>query len=199
MHSLRSFGILCLRLLSVYAFMQALPMLQQVLSFVIYARFSPQGAQALDQANFAVAITPMLVLLGSAVILWGRAPQLADWMLGGGTADAGPPGAERLSAAVIQAVAFSVVGVFVFLQALPQLVSLGMNYQVAAASAREPLSQQALQIFWPQVASLTVQLLFSAALFFQSHTLAGFWQGVQKDFGYKPEAEKADDHGQASR
>lgn len=197
MTSLHSFAITCLRLLSVYAFLQALPMLQQVLSFVLFARFSPEGVQAMDRANFAVAITPMLLLLGGGVILWGRAPRLADWMLGGH--GNGLPQIERMSTRDILSLAFSVVGVFVFLQALPLLVSLGMNLQMLAAYARQPLSQQAIQAFWPQVGSLTVQLLFSALLFFQSRTLANFWHGLQHDFGYKTEAELADSNGKEPR
>jgi hypothetical protein len=175
----REVASLALKLLGVYAIIQALPLLQ----------FIPYLAALMDQAgrrnmgmrpsDALLGIIPLLALAGVACVLLTRSDELARKMV--------PEDREisvgGLSGPDVQTIAFSVAGVIVFLLGLPalcqtavRLASLGPQYYGIPSSPDR--GRQSLNFVLSGLGPI-LQCVLGAVLFFRSRAVSTFWRSRQ--------------------
>ena len=118
-----------LKLLGVYAIIQAIPLFQYLWGVIgLIDRAGERRASAMDILEHAwVCVSmamPFLLMAVAAFLLITRSERIAGLLI----KEDGPVSlVTPLSGREVQAIAFSAVGVLVFLQAVPKLCQLFMN------------------------------------------------------------------------
>jgi len=165
----REFASLVLKLLGVYAIIEALPLIQYVSMFLgMLGR--PNGEWPVGAWPWMATTTPFLLVGGVGVILIARSDSLAGWLV---TDDSKMDMRSGLSAQDVQAIAFSVVGVLVLLQAVPRLIHVIAAFSQIASD--EKMKSSLLRSACVSLATLLIQVGLGVALFFGSRGLANIW------------------------
>ena len=152
---------LTVRLYGIYLVLQALPMAGYVLVALIQ---SPRLWGRLD-FTFLFYVAYLAVFAGVGTWLVIKAPKVGAWLLPKATVDPGLPPVAG-SPQGMQAVAFSVVGLFLAASAFPEL---------AAALARYANSDRDLFATFIKSGAAFVAGLF---LFFRAKRITGYWQQI---------------------
>ena len=159
-------AILAIRLAALYAWFQALDYVAGgAISF-----FISQSKIFGGTSPFAMIIyvLPCLVLLAAGLFLWLRAPGLARYFV------AAEPQSVT-SAASAATLSFAVVGLAVFLYALPHIVSECATLLRSPRFTGSTASQEFRQHI-PSLAACAVQLICGFVLFVRPHRLARWWE-----------------------
>lgn len=120
-----------------------------------------------DQWIFASAGVAAVIHLGLGVLIWWRADAWAGRIVSGKETASST---AVLAAADIQAIAFSVVGLWAALHAIPGLVEIAFPY-VAPRTIGEAL--QVRPVRFDRLAGLIVQLIIGLGLLFYAQGLIG--------------------------
>jgi hypothetical protein len=174
----REVAALALKLLGVYAIIQALSLLQILGTFSIMPQMS-RGGIALQAWTYFAALVPFLLVAIVAVVLLTRSEALARLIMKEEQAFTLP---GSLTSRDIQTIAFSVAGVFILLHALPGLLQLatGLWYYSSASSGRQSLGDTFIwRSLWTSTVSPVVQCVLGIVLFFRSRGLANLWHSLQ--------------------
>ena len=119
--------------------------------------------------DLAVVILPCALLTVLGILLLARSSKLAGWVF-----DAGDPAlAQPTDPHELQAIAFSVLGVFVVAMAVPSLGAVLMN-----ASVRD-LPEHLRPRVWTPLIKLGLQSGIGLGLFFGARPLARFWHKMR--------------------
>ena len=162
-------AILALRLAAIYAWLQALGLLaSSAMGFLLAQSVAFRGG--LPMAIF-VFVLPSTALALAGLFLWRGAPRLARYMVGS------EPEAVSGGASAA-ALAFAIVGLALFLYALPGVInecirvleSERFHHGYAAYEFRQRL---------PAIVASAVQLICGFVLFVRPHRLARWW--LRKD------------------
>jgi hypothetical protein len=171
-HELASFAV---KLLGIYTIIESLPLLQVLGGLAS----SPSGRAdvSMYREMFIGQLIPFVlrVLVGVLLFVYSRelAPRLMD-------EDKPLNVSSALTARDVQAVGFSIVGVLIFLRALPDLSQAVWSWlytisQSSMQSWRGPVAH----ITWPRGVSAAIQLVLAIVLFLQARGLANFWHRIQ--------------------
>jgi hypothetical protein len=163
----REIAILSFKVLSLYAFIRVI----DNLPYTLYSMYGNGAKNPIIPNILITAIPPLLLVLCSA-LLWYMAPFLASSVYRSATFENEPNG----SLPDIQAVAFTVVGLFLLASALPEIVSLIVIYYTMWAA--DIGGKHAL------IRSIIVLLLkigLGLWLLLGSHGLVKFIRSMQRD------------------
>ena len=161
------FAVLAIRLAALYAWLQALEYVATGLISLLFTQSKVFGGTT----PFAVLlyILPCVAMILAGCLLFWRAPSWAHCFLPPATVDQPPvtsPG---------PAVAFAIVGLAVFLYALPRVIeeciTLFQRQRFPGSDARQEFLRAV-----PALAANMVQLACGFALFVRPHKLAAWWQ-----------------------
>lgn len=122
-------------------------------------------------------LLPFALMVLAGIVLLAFSGTLAPRLVGKDE-PLGLPG--DLSARDVQAMGFSIVGVFIFLRGIPGLgqVITGWSY-LAARDYPEPAVNQMVRGLWQDGLSAGIQLLLGAGLFLHARGLANLWHRIQ--------------------
>jgi hypothetical protein len=154
--------ILCLRLLGLYFFVLGLGALPGVISMFL----------RLSQTESYFFIGPMLYLI-SGVILFVFAPRISSFIIpfSGAREDGLPSGASEQTARI----AFIVLGIFIFAQALPQLLQLAIDIGLYYVKMNEiPKHLRAQQKSWTILIGPGIKLAIATVLIIGPDKITGF-------------------------
>jgi hypothetical protein len=156
-------GTIGLQLVGVYCFINALPVLAMMASFV------GAGGRAVAGSVLA-AFIPLAAYAALGVLLIRFAPRISVWLFrdNAGGVMAGPvtPGTGQY----MQAIAFSVAGAVLVVTTLPNIISL-IWYALADMGAGFPASHMLVEP--------VMRFLAGLALFLQSKGLAQLWHKIR--------------------
>ena len=163
-------SILAIRLAAVYAWFQAV---EYVATGVISLFFTLSQSQVFGRVSpfaMAVYILPCVVMLAAGFFLWLRAHLLAHHFMA-----AEPEGVASSGSGPAASLAFAVVGLAVFLYALPRVVSecislLRSEHFIGGDATPEFLQRM------PSLAGSFFQLVCGFVLFVRPHRLARWWE-----------------------
>lgn len=172
-HELASFA---LKLLGLYALVQALPLLQSVggLAYVLEAKDRQTATQFIV---LAATMIPLLMTAAAGVALWAYSRNLAPRLVG----EDGPLGMSGgLTGREVQAIGFSVVAVLIFLHAVPQIAqALWAAYYAIMPHLSEEVSARMRHNFWQNSVPAVIQLVLAIVLFLQARGLADLWHRIR--------------------
>ncbi len=173
--SLRGIASLGFKLLGIFVIVQAVPLLQDIGIFL-----GSIESLASTNVNIAVliisAILPVGLLIGIGCGLLIFSSKLASRLI---TPDTEGPRDPSADSEDIQAVAFSVIGVLVFVLAVPKLFQIGANYYGIKQMGQYARAELFWRGTWVHVIGLLVQLLIGLGLFLGARGLSNFWQRLQ--------------------
>ncbi len=176
----REVASLTLKLLGVYTIIQALIVLQSFGTVSLLPQVS-RGSITIDAWSYVTMLAPFLMVLGVAVLLLTQSETLAR-MITKEEHTFGLPGTP--AGRDIQAIAFSVAGVLVFLRGLPGIIQLLMTlwYSGLIGSPRTASlpSGYFWQTLWRSGFSPVVECVLGALLFFRARGLANVWHRLQR-------------------
>jgi hypothetical protein len=161
-------AILAIRLVAIYAWLQAVEYVATgVISF-----FFAQSKVFGGTSPFAmlVYILPCVAMFAAGLFLWLRAPSLSRHFV-----SAHPEAITSGGSSSAASLAFAVVGLAVFLYALPRVVSdcitlVRSEHFIGGDAAPEFLQHL------PSLAGSFLQLICGFLLFVRPHKLAGWWE-----------------------
>jgi len=170
-HELASFA---LKLLGIYALIEALPLFQSLGSLVYALRSNrPQGG--MEVWAYAIMLIPLLLTAAAGAILLVFSRGLAPQLVG----EDNPLGMSSvLTGRDVQAIGFAVVAVLIFLRALPQ-ISYGIWTAFDARRSSGPGSGPTVQSFFRYGIPAIIQLVLAVVLFFQARGLASLWHRIR--------------------
>jgi len=187
----REITVIVLKLLGVYAIIEAIPLLQYLWGFI--SLINRARAEILQQVWLYLAMgMPFLLMAVTAFLLITRSERIAGLLV----REDGPVSpTSSLSGREVQAIAFSVVGVLVFLLALPKLCQLVLNlWYMRFQNVQGQLSTDRLvQSAWQLGIAVGIQCGLAAILFLRAKGLADLWHHIQ---GAKPAQADAGSTGQ---
>lgn len=163
----REIATLSFKILSLYAFIKAIDKLSTLINYLYKYSLSEVGV-----LNFMIFASPVLLLLLCGGLLWFLAPWLAS-SISKSTAPADNAAASLFS---IQAVAFSVLGLYLLADSLPALVrSIIWHFTTASRSMgeRSPLIGDIL--------GFLIQIVIGVWLLFGSRGLVNFIRSMRRD------------------
>lgn len=172
----REVAALALKLLGVYAIIQALSLLQYfgALAFVPQA---VRGGIAIYAWAYFAALVPFLLVAIVAVVLLTQSETLAARIMKEEQAFVLP---GSLTSRDIQAIAFSVTGVLVLLRGLPAICQLLVSlwyYSFPGAQAMD--SRYIWRMLGTSGLSAIAECVLGGVLFFRSRGLANLWHRLQ--------------------
>lgn len=173
----RELASLALKLLGVYAVIEALPLLQYLQYVLAVIDQAGQRDSGVQPWTAVLGLGPLLLMAGTAFLLLTRSDGLARMLV--------PEDREMatggLSGQEIQTIAFSVAGAMVFILGLPALLQvilrltiLGPAYYGNRQSADSWFVSMVLAGLGP-----FLQCVLGIVLFFRSRGVANFWHGLQ--------------------
>jgi hypothetical protein len=167
-------AVLTLRAFAIYAWFQALELFTTGTMTVIFSTtLSLRDGMTIGRAIGIFFPAPIFILVG--VFLFMRSHELASWLL----PSPSDVGAEQLPPHPLPAasVAFAVVGVAIFLNAIPRALAFGIFFaQISDPKELRPLFDRDS----PQIIGLVVQIALSFVLFLKSRTFATVWWRKQQ-------------------
>lgn len=169
----QEFVSICLKLLGVFAIIESLPLLQHLTMII-----SMLGDDAPKRIwMFIGLMVPFLLVFTAGVFLLRSSEKLGaalvreDDTLGTGSS---------LHSKDIQAVAFSVVAVLVFLLAVPRLIHVISNIWILLSMEPPSHMRNSLVVnTWQMAITAAVQMGLATFLFFRSQGLVNFWRRIQ--------------------
>lgn len=130
-----------------------------------------------SSAGWAVVVIP-----GLTVVLY---LVLGTWFLAHGRrlsariAAEEPEGRESVTPQSAQAIAFSVLGLYLASAGVASLASNATSFKLLEGHETEWVKDEFFNREWPSIASSAVYLLAGLGLFFGSSSLAGFWHRLR--------------------
>lgn len=169
----REITAIVLKLLGVYAILQAIPLLQYLWGFI--AMVVRDRSEVLEQAIYFLGMgISFLLMVVAAFLLLVRSERIAGLLV----REDGPVSqTPTLSGPEVQAIAFSVVGVAVFLHAVPKLCQLVLNLWYLRS--RNLPTDGLVESTWHLGAAVAIQCGLAAILFLRARGLAHFWHRIQ--------------------
>ena len=167
-------AVLALRLLGIYCLLQAVPLVYE-LPVIIY--MLPSVPQGRGLSYFFVALSPV-INAAIGLILLTRTRPIALRLVGVAgrpLGDADAAGTELITARGVQAVAFSVVGVILFVQGAVELVQLvGRAFAESGLTGRD-VPSSVLNQSTPALVASGVRVAAGLWLFFRANRLSEHW------------------------
>lgn len=162
---------LCMKLLGIYCFIQAVPLLQQLVIFIGMA--NSEVKTSFSPVLVIGTLLPLCILVGVGCSLLCGSKALAKRLVG---APAVEDTQDGFVAAYVQAVAFAAVGVFVFSLAVPKLIQIAVN--IHALRHNEALTQEQRSLLYslPQIIGVVAQIALGVGLFLGATGLARLWR-----------------------
>ena len=163
-----------LKLMGIYSFVQAIILLQGFGMFITsYSHFA--GEEVNLPAMYIGALLPSCLLIILCFILIIFSNKISNKLIG-----SNEPFASRsdLTSKDVQSLAFSIIGVVIFLLALIKIVRFGSSILFAFQKATDP--SQLLN--FPYMIGLILQILIGAALFFGAKPLSLFWHRLKYEW-----------------
>ncbi len=176
----REVASLTLKLLGVYALIEALPLLQYVGALAALPR-SERANIVMQAWAYLAVFTPFLLVAAAAVVLLTQSESIARMLVKEDQAVA----LGSLSSQEVQTIAFSVVGALVFILAIPGLCRLGMELWYLGpgyyGKFSSPSSERNRQIIRTLASALgpVIQCVLGIVLFFRSRGVANLWHSMQ--------------------
>jgi len=168
----RDVASLFLKLAGIYALIESLPMMQGIMGLAAGFRQFTESSEGIVPL-VATALIPfaLLVCLGISLIVLSN--KLAPWVLPDRPQEHHD---SHLAIRDVQAVAFSVAGVVVFISALPKLASLIARLVELRLPEFSDAAERLWQDIWPTTAALVCQILLGLGLFLQAKGLVAVWE-----------------------
>lgn len=155
---------LAVRIFGIYLLLQALPLAMFVISQLLQSpRLRVSGL--MSEFGFVFYGIYLVVFTGAGVWLVVKAVRIAAWLLPKTTGNAALPVVHG-SPDGLQAVAFSIIGLYLAASAFPGVATIFAQY------ARFPSDQSMFQ----QLVKPGVEFVVGLVLFFRSKRLAAYWQ-----------------------
>jgi len=168
---------LSLKILGIYSIIQAVPLLQPIGMYLTTFRHLADKPISPVSIFLGSALPPIiLILLGTFLIIFSS--RLAGRLI---SDDATGTALSAMSGLQIQALVFSVLGVAVFVMAIPKLVQIGTNLAVLNHAETKHEAERILRHTWPHITAVIVQLLIGVGLFLGGKGLAKFWHHLRED------------------
>ncbi len=172
-HELASFA---LKLLGIYALIEALPLFQSLGGLVYVLR--SDGPQAATQAwVYVIMLIPLLLMAAAGAVLLVFSRDLAPRLVGENNPLSIP---SVLTGRDVQAIGFAIVAVLIFLHAIPQIgQAIWTGYYAVSRHLSEPVSGRMRQDFWRYGVPAVIQLVLAVVLFLQARGLADLWHRIR--------------------
>ena len=164
----KEIATLSFKVLSLYAFIKAIDKLSTLINYMYKYRLSEVGI-----LNFMIFAAPALLLFLCGGLLWFIAPMLASSISKSKTVSEDNAAASLLS---IQAVAFSIVGLYMVANSLPAIVRSTIWHFTTASNSMGESSPLVGDI----MGSL-VQIVLGLWLLFGSRGLVNFINSIRRD------------------
>ena len=172
----REIGSLAFKLAGIYALILATSLIHSIFYVIgLFQGTSPYSEPTI-YARVALAIglpLPFLLLVALGVFLIVKSDKLSGRMFGESIErmEPSPSGRE------IQAIAFSVLGIFMFALALPKGMQVIINifYKLDDPSLRKQIRIGT----WATAAGMTAQMILGIFLFFGGRALSRFWHNLR--------------------
>jgi len=158
---------LACKILGIYAIIQAMMILfhfGQTFRYLDYRQ--PEGIST--AWSMIVGLVPFVLLLIFGILLWLLADQLAERMV---SASEISDTRSKTNGAYIQAIAFSVVGLFVLAHAIPRAIQLIISLALSSPTMQNPWGLYANRI--AQFGALVAQFAIGLWLVFGARGLIG--------------------------
>jgi len=160
-----------LKLMGVYSLIQSISLLQPFGMFISGYSKLIEGEINLPLMYFASLLPSlMLMIIAFVLLFWGD--RIANKF---SPSDQTNDSVSNLSTKDVQALAFSVVGVVIFLLAFIQLVRSGSSILFFFQRTKD--SSQLFNL--PYTVGIILQLIFGIALFFGAKPLSFFWHRIK--------------------
>jgi hypothetical protein len=159
----REIATLSFKVLSVYAFLQAIDKSYDILYYFIYKDQLHIG----DKVSLIMTSAPPLLSAMCGIVLWFVAPILAASIF----KSIAPEDGSRASLVNVQMTAFSVVGLFILATGFPNLVSVVLM-MLTAAPARAMIHN---------IVVLVLKIALGLWLLLGSHKIVNFIRSMQRD------------------
>jgi hypothetical protein len=169
--------VIVLKLLGVYAIIQAIPLLQYIWGLI--GLINQDKAEISQRIWFCLAMgMPFLLMAVTAFLLIAKSERIAGLLF----REDGPVSPTMsLSGQEIQAIIFSSVGVLVFLLSLPKLCQLVLNlwYMRSQYVKGQLPTDRLVENAWQAGIAVGIQCGFAVLLFVRAKGLAHLWHRIQ--------------------
>jgi hypothetical protein len=168
-------GSLSLKLMGIFCMVQSFPLFQQ--AYFLYGSYRFFG-ESDNSPTFVMigALVPIGLLIALGVILFAFSNQLSDRFMTSHPTNSDDSTTRSYS---LQAIAFSLLGVFFVAKAIPSITQLSINYSYLGTSDSPYVTEKMLNSAWAKGAKLAIQLIIGIALFFGSNGLSRLWLKLQ--------------------
>lgn len=167
---------IALKLLGVFAFLSAISMLQFLSIFITQfasaRQMPPEGWRIL-----ALSLLPFVLLICASTILVTRGESLASRLFPACATEETPQ--KAFSANEIQTIAFSVMGLYVFLTALPKLAEVGLTLFSGILANTPDVIRWTGRRSWILGASALIQAVLGLLLFLQARGVSNLWHRIR--------------------
>jgi hypothetical protein len=173
----RETTIIVLKLLGVYAIIEAIPLLQYFWGFIGLIGRTRTGIPQQAWLYLGTGM-PFLLMAVAAFLLLTRSERIAALLI----KEDGPVSpTTSLSGRDVQAIAFSAVGVLVFLQSMPKLCQLVMNlwYLRSQYIKGQLPTDRLVDNAWQLGIAVGLQCGLAVILFLRAKGLANLWHRIQ--------------------
>lgn len=132
-------------------------------------------------ATFILTALPSTLLFASGIILWLYAGKLANYLVPDKEPDKDPPsGDPQIRVEDIQAAAFSLVGLFILVDAAPKLIQILLNIILFSKLQHAIPSEWVNITTITRIAELVIQLVLGFWLFFGSRGIVGLLRRLRE-------------------
>jgi len=172
-HDLASFA---LRLLGIYALIEALPLFQ-FLGSLVYMLRAGIDRNAAQFWALAIMMIPLLLVVTVGAVLFVFSRELAPRLVGKDE----PLGMSSVpTGRDVQAIGFSIVAVMIFLRALPHVgQAIWIVFDAVSHRIPEPVPGRLMQNVFRDAIPAVIQLVLAIVLFLQARGLANLWHRIR--------------------
>ncbi|MGD8501753.1 MAG: hypothetical protein PVJ86_13960 [Phycisphaerales bacterium] len=175
----RELAAFILKLLGIYALIRSLPLLQYLGTLLGLRAY--ESEEILRRAWMYVSLSiPFALTAVAGVVLLACSRGLAAVVV---KQDGNAKLSTSLRGEDVQAIGFSVVAVFVFLSAMPQLARFITSLSYIAYVGLRDVPERGMWRFtseaWQSGLSVAVQCALAGVLFFRARGLANLWRRIQ--------------------
>ena len=170
---------LSLKLIGIYALIQAIVMLRAVIhSFRFSSREPSMGSTLILGSLIHFAL---LIILGCLLI--AASNRIAQRMI---FPEAHPEDTKGFTSMQIQAIAFSILGVILIVLPIPKLFQIASSIYAYQKTSADIVTKQkwATETIWYGI-GLAVQITISIVLFISGHSLANLWRKIVQRLKYE--------------
>jgi uncharacterized BrkB/YihY/UPF0761 family membrane protein len=168
----KEFAVLACRIFALYAFLKFIFQIESVICVIWGLMDGRAGIKDTSGVIFFSFLLTTLLLLALAIVIWKKAEWLAEKIFPG--KDSAGSKLE-ISMSEVQIVAFSVVGLVLIVEALPQIGNLIVDYKM-----RTSQPYVSMYPFWRSVVMHGIEFLLGFGLLFGSKGLAGLLKSFRK-------------------